>query len=44
MFTLPRLTARLAVIASFAALLAAACSPNSKDPSAALFSPLFADR
>ena len=44
MFTLPRLTARLAVIASFAALLAAACNPDSKDPSAALFSPLSANR
>jgi len=33
MFTLPRLTARLAVVASFAALLAAACSPDSTGPS-----------
>jgi hypothetical protein len=44
MFTLPRPTARLAVIASFAALLAAACNPDSKDPSAVQFSPLSADR
>src|SRR4029077_10210622 len=34
MFTLPRLTARLAVVASFAALLAAACNTDSKGPSA----------
>jgi hypothetical protein len=33
MFTLPRLTARLAAVASFAALLAAACSPDSTGPS-----------
>jgi len=33
MFTLSRLTARLAVVASFAALLAAACSPDSNGPS-----------
>jgi len=33
MFTLPRLTARLAVIIPFAALLAAACSPDSNGPS-----------
>jgi hypothetical protein len=33
MFTLPRLTARLAVIIPFAALLAAACSPDSTGPS-----------
>ena len=31
MRTVPRLTARLAVVASFAALFAAACSPDSKD-------------
>src|SRR4029077_3302991 len=33
MITLPRLTARLAVVASFAALLGAACSPDSNAPS-----------
>jgi hypothetical protein len=33
MLSLPRLTARLAVVASFAALLAAACSPDSNGPS-----------
>ncbi len=33
MYSLPRLTARLAVAASFAALLTAACSPDSKDVS-----------
>src|SRR6185295_9009162 len=33
MSTLPRRTARLAVVASFAALLAAACSPDSNAPS-----------
>jgi hypothetical protein len=33
MFTLPRLTARLAVVASFAALLAAACNTDSTGPS-----------
>jgi len=33
MHTPPRLTARLAVVAAFAALLAAACSPDSRGPS-----------
>ena len=33
MFALPRLTARLAVVASFAALLAAACNTDSNGPS-----------
>jgi len=41
MFTLPRLTARLAVIIPFAALLAAACNPESNGPSSPA---LLADR
>jgi len=44
MFTLPRLTARLAVVASFAALLAAACNTDSKGPSALSGPTLSADR
>ncbi|HTD69357.1 MAG TPA: ice-binding family protein [Gemmatimonadales bacterium] len=44
MFTLPRLTARLAVIIPFAALLAAACNTDSKGPSGLSGPTLSADR
>ncbi len=44
MSTLTRLTARLAVVTSFAALLAAACSPDSKNLSGLSGSTLSADR
>jgi len=36
MITVSRMTARLAAVASFAALLTAACSPDSKSPTSAL--------
>ena len=44
MLTLPRLTARLAVVAAFAALLTAACNTDSKGPSALSGPTLSADR
>jgi hypothetical protein len=48
MFSLPRLTARLAVLGSFVALLAAACNTDSKEPSSPTLAPpssaLLADR
>jgi hypothetical protein len=44
MFTLPRLTARLAAVAAFAALLAAACNTDSTGPSSPTKSALSANR